>query len=162
MPLIQSITQSYRNPQLVFRQMWVAGVVESKSLALVMGASAAGFISALPELARRAHLESLDLQQLMGGALLGWIFMAPLMFYCLALVLYWILGLFFENNHSGANARYCFLVIGCCRSCVVAAWIGRWVYRTKCAKTNNWRRLDRGRFANLCSWRSFDHRKHLI
>jgi len=97
MPLIQSITQSYRNPQLVFRQMWVAGVVESKSLALVMGASAAGFISALPELARRAHLESLDLQQLMGGALLGWIFMAPLMFYCLALVLYWILGLFLKT-----------------------------------------------------------------
>ena len=97
MPLIQSITQSYRNPQLVFRQMWVAGVVESKSLALVMGASVAGFISALPELARRAHLESLDLQQLMGGALLGWIFMAPLMFYCLALVLYWILGLFLKT-----------------------------------------------------------------
>ena len=32
----------------------------------------------------------MDLQQLMGGALMGWIFMAPLMFYCLALILYWI------------------------------------------------------------------------
>lgn len=101
MPLIQSITRSYRSPQVVFRQMWTAGIAERKSLALVMGASAAGFISALPELSRRAHLEALDLQQLMGGALLGWIFMAPLMFYCLALVLYWITRPFLKHLTAG-------------------------------------------------------------
>jgi hypothetical protein len=90
MSLVQSIIASYRNPTPVFKRMWAGGVEERTNLALVMGACVAGFVSVWPSLARQSYLTGDALDQLMGGALLSRVMMAPLMFYVFALILFWV------------------------------------------------------------------------
>ena len=62
------------------------GESEPRALAFLMGACTVMFVARWPALAREAHLEDADLNMLMGGALLALLFIAPLLFYGLALL----------------------------------------------------------------------------
>lgn len=84
MPVTTDIVATYRGPGRVVRRLLDMGPREDRALAFVMAFCVIGFVAQLPGLARRAHLEGLDLNMLMGGALLGSVFMLPLMFYVLA------------------------------------------------------------------------------
>ena len=66
------------------RRMLAMGENEGRALAILMAGCALTFVSQWPRLAREAHLTEQDLNPLMGGALLGWVFIAPLAFYALA------------------------------------------------------------------------------
>lgn len=88
MALVTDIVATYRGPGRVVARLLAAPVHEGRALALLMGACILVFVSQWPVLARRAHLEEMDLQMLLGGSLLAWLFIAPLMFYVLAYVAY--------------------------------------------------------------------------
>ena len=84
MALTTDILRSYRQPRAMLRRRLEGGVREDRALAYLMLACFLVFISQWPRLARIAEVEGRELQPLIGGALLGWLFMAPLIFYLLA------------------------------------------------------------------------------
>jgi hypothetical protein len=88
MPVTSDIVATYRGPGRVMRRLLDLGEREDRALIFVMGFCVVAFIAQLPSLARRAHLEGLELNMLMGGALLGTVIILPLCFYALAFVSY--------------------------------------------------------------------------
>ncbi|MEW2916280.1 MULTISPECIES: YIP1 family protein [Ruegeria] len=88
MPVTSDIVATYRGPGRVVRRLLDLGQREDRALVFVMGFCVVAFIAQLPGLARRAHLEGLELNALMAAALLGTVFILPLLFYLLAFVSY--------------------------------------------------------------------------
>lgn len=86
MPFSQDIAATYRGPGKVVRRLAAAGPREDRALAILMGACIMLFVARWPALARQAHLEGVELNMLLSGTLMATIFLAPLMFYVLALV----------------------------------------------------------------------------
>ncbi|MEM9872455.1 MAG: YIP1 family protein [Pseudomonadota bacterium] len=86
MSISRNIVATYRGPGAVIRRLLAPGQREDRALAYVMGACALVFIAQLPRLAREAHLTGQELDMLMGGSLMAWIFIAPLLLYCIAFV----------------------------------------------------------------------------
>ncbi|MGI3164857.1 YIP1 family protein [Pseudooceanicola sp. 200-1SW] len=84
MSLVANIAASYRHPGDVLGRMLGEGAREDRALALCMGGCGAMFVAQWPRLAREAHLSGEDLQMLLGGALLGVVFILPLALYLLA------------------------------------------------------------------------------
>lgn len=85
MSLIGDILRSYRAPRAVMRKHLEGGRREDRALAWLLGACLLIFVSQWPRLARQAHLDDqIPLGGLMAGALFGWMFLAPLIFYGLA------------------------------------------------------------------------------
>ena len=88
MPVTSDIVATYRGPGRVVRRLLDLGQREDRALVFVMAFCVVAFIAQLPSLSRRAHLEGLELNMLMGGALLGSVIILPLFFYVLAFVSY--------------------------------------------------------------------------
>ena len=88
MALVPDILATYRAPVRVQRAKIATG---SERLALAYVSLACGliFVSQWPVQARTAHLEGADLQELLAGSLMAWIFLAPLLLYGLALLVHW-------------------------------------------------------------------------
>lgn len=84
MSVARDIAATYRGPRRVIARILAAGQREDRALAYLMAACVLMFIAQLPKLARQAHLTGDDLNMLLAGALLGLVFIAPLMFYGLA------------------------------------------------------------------------------
>lgn len=84
MSIAQDIVATYRGPGRVLARHLALGPREDRALMFLMTGCALMFVAQLPRLARKAHLEGGDLNMDMGGALMGWIFIAPLMFYAIA------------------------------------------------------------------------------
>ncbi|GHE85121.1 hypothetical protein GCM10016455_00230 [Aliiroseovarius zhejiangensis] len=81
MSVIDDVIRSYRAPRAVFRRRLDLGTREDKALAVLMGGCLLVFAAQLPRLARVAHETGEDLNMLMGGTMLAWIFIMPLAFY---------------------------------------------------------------------------------
>lgn len=84
MPVTSDITATYRGPRRVMQRLLTMGQREDRALAILMGACFIVFIAQMPRLSREAHLTGRELNMLLGGALLGWLFIAPLLLYGLA------------------------------------------------------------------------------
>lgn len=84
MPVTTDITATYRGPGRVMRRLLDMGQREDRALAFLMGACGLVFIAQLPRLSREAHLTGQELNMLLGGSLMAWIFIAPLFLYLLA------------------------------------------------------------------------------
>ena len=94
MPLTTDIVATYRGPRRVVRRLIDLGQREDRCLAFVMGFAVLAFVAQLPRLSRVAHLTDQDLNMLMGGALLGTVFLLPLLLYVVAAVGQWGVRLF--------------------------------------------------------------------
>ena len=96
MPISRDIARSYVRPRAVVAEKLAAGRREDRVLAYVMGACLLLFVAQWPVLARAAHLEDgPPLDARLGGALLGWLMIAPLFFYIVAAVIHalaWVVG----------------------------------------------------------------------
>ncbi len=84
MAVTADIVSTYRRPGAVMRRRLADGVREDRALAMLMAGCLLVFVSRAPALARQAHLEAVELNPLLGGALFGWLFVAPLLLYGLA------------------------------------------------------------------------------
>ena len=94
MPVTRDIAATYRGPGAVMRRLLAAGPREDRALAILMGACLLVFIAQWPAISRRAHLEELELNALLAGALFGWLFIAPLGLYLLAALSHLVAKLF--------------------------------------------------------------------
>ncbi len=84
MPVTSDITATYRGPGRVMRRLLGMGAREDRALVFLMGFCLIAFVAQLPRLARQAHLQDADLSMLMAGALMGSVFVLPLVLYLLA------------------------------------------------------------------------------
>ncbi len=84
MPVTSDITATYRGPGRVMRRLLEMGAREDRALAFVMGFCVIAFVAQMPRLARDAHLQDQDLSMMMGGALMGSVFILPLILYLVA------------------------------------------------------------------------------
>lgn len=86
MAVTSDIVATYKGPKQAFDAILARGIAEPRALAFVMGGCALTFVAQLPRLSREAHLNGTELQPAMGGALLAWVFIAPLALYVLSLI----------------------------------------------------------------------------
>ncbi|MBT3140326.1 YIP1 family protein [Phaeobacter gallaeciensis] len=86
MPVTTDILATYRGPGRVINRLLEMGQREDRALAILMAGCSIVFVAQMPRLAREAHLTGQELNMLLGGALLGWVIIAPLMFYIIAAV----------------------------------------------------------------------------
>ncbi len=85
MTVVSDIIALWRRPRETFRAKLAQGPREDRALAVLMGASALYFVAQWPQHARAAHLDpSVPLDARLGGALMGAVFLLPLIAYGLA------------------------------------------------------------------------------
>jgi hypothetical protein len=85
MGLISDIGLAWRAPGRLIRAKLAGGVREDRALALAMAVGLMVFVAQWPRLAREAHLDPLvPFDARMGGALLGAVFILPLILYLVA------------------------------------------------------------------------------
>lgn len=87
MSVTNDVLRSYLAPWRVVTERLGGPAREDRALAILMSACILVFVAQWPRLAREAHIdEAIQLSHRIGGALLGWVFIAPLFFYGLAAV----------------------------------------------------------------------------
>ena len=85
MAISTDILRSYVAPGAVMRDLLARGPREEQALAYLAGACLMIFVAQWPRLARIAHYDdTVPFEALVWGALMGWLFIAPLLFYGLA------------------------------------------------------------------------------
>lgn len=104
MSVANDIVATYRRPGQVMARLMAGGPREDRALAVLMGACALMFVAQLPKLARQAHFNDEDLNMLLGGSLMALIFIAPLMFYAVALLAH-LIGRLFGGPGTAWHAR---------------------------------------------------------
>ncbi|MCQ0092734.1 YIP1 family protein [Roseovarius sp. M141] len=90
MPAARDIVATYRGPGAVMRRLLAMGQREDRALVILMAGCVVMYIAQWPRLARQAYMTGEELNPLLGGALLAWAFIAPLIFYGIALISHWI------------------------------------------------------------------------
>lgn len=103
MATLDRLIGTFRRPKDTWAAIFDEGPREDRALAHLIGGCALAFISFLPYLAREAHLTGTELNMLLGGALFGWMFIAPLLAYALAIVAY--VPLRYGVGMTGAQVR---------------------------------------------------------
>ena len=93
MSVTRDILATYRGPGQVVSRRLAMGIREDRGLAVLMAACVTIFIAQWPRLAREAHLSGQELNMMLGGSLLVWVFIMPLAFYVLAILVQTVLRL---------------------------------------------------------------------
>jgi hypothetical protein len=85
MSVTRAILRTWRDPRGAMRAHLAQGVREDRAMAVLMGACLLIFIAQWPAAARAAHLDpAVPLQARLGGALMGTLFIVPLLAYAIA------------------------------------------------------------------------------
>jgi len=84
MSALTDIVATYRGPGRVVRALLAQGEREDRALAFLMAGCGLVFVAQWPRLAREAQLTGQELNPMLGGSLLGWIIIMPLVLYLVA------------------------------------------------------------------------------
>lgn len=85
MPVTSDIVASYRAPARVLRRQLANGPREDRALVVLMLGCLLMFVAQWPRLSREAALDpAIPREALFGAALLGWVFIMPLVLYLVA------------------------------------------------------------------------------
>jgi len=86
MTTFSTVLYSLRSPNLAFRRVLSTRVEEPRAFAWLVSACLLFFLARLPLLSREAHLnpEMPQLESIIGGVLIGSLFIAPLVLYSIA------------------------------------------------------------------------------
>ena len=105
MALTNDLVASYVRPRQVMRDQLARGENEGRALGILLIACVVFFVAQWPGLAREAFFDpSIPLPARLGGAMMGSIMIAPLMFYALAAISHGIATLFGgRGDHFGAR-----------------------------------------------------------
>ncbi len=104
MAAARDIVATYRGPGAVMRRLLAMGQREDRALVILMAGCTVMFIAQWPRLARQAYMTGEELNPLLGGALMAWAFIAPLILYAIALITHWIARLA-GGRGTGFGAR---------------------------------------------------------
>ncbi|MCP4821650.1 MAG: YIP1 family protein [Shimia sp.] len=86
MSVARDIVATYRGPHKVVARLLAMGEREDRAFVILMAACTITFVGQWPRLARQAHMTGEELNPLLGGTLMAWLFIAPLLAYFLAFV----------------------------------------------------------------------------
>ncbi|MDX1780021.1 MAG: YIP1 family protein [Thalassovita sp.] len=104
MSVTRDIVATYKGPGRVVARMVARGQREDRALIILMVGCIMVFVAQWPRLARQAYLTGEELNMLLGGTLLAWLFIMPLLLYVMALVTH--LGArLFGGKGTGYGAR---------------------------------------------------------
>lgn len=84
MSVTRDIPRAWARPRAVMAEQLTRGDREERAFIFLMLGCALVFVAQLPRLSREAFLTGQDFMLLMGGTLMAWLFVAPLLFYALA------------------------------------------------------------------------------
>lgn len=98
------ITATYLGPRAVVARLLARGPREDLALVYLMAACVLIFVAQLPRLAREAFMTGQELNLLLAGTLMAWVFLAPLLLYGLAFLSHVILRLL-SRRVDGFAAR---------------------------------------------------------
>ncbi|MBU2866365.1 YIP1 family protein [Pacificibacter marinus] len=104
MGVVSDILRNYRAPRAVLRHRIGPEVNEGGALITVVLACGLIFVAQWPRLSREAFEQGQDLDMMVGGALLAWVFIMPLVLYALAVLLHFVLRLV-GGKQSAYEAR---------------------------------------------------------
>ncbi|MGH1465514.1 MAG: YIP1 family protein [Cognatishimia sp.] len=104
MSIVRDILATYRGPKTVFARRFDTEPREDRALAILMAACIVIFVAQWPKVAREAHFTGQELNPLMGGQLLLWVFIMPLVFYVLSIGVQVVMRLI-SNGISGYSSR---------------------------------------------------------
>ncbi|KPA22536.1 hypothetical protein shim_08210 [Shimia sp. SK013] len=90
MPVVRDIAATYRGPHKVVARLLAMGEREDRAFVILMAACVVTFIGQWPRLAREAHVTGQELNPLLGGTLMAWLFIAPLLAYALAFAIHFV------------------------------------------------------------------------
>ena len=105
MSAVLDIVATYRAPRAVFRRRAGAAPREDRAIAILLLACGLIFIAQWPRLSRLAFETGAELQPMLGGALFGWMFIAPLALYAIGFASHLIARLL-GGHGSGYHARF--------------------------------------------------------
>jgi hypothetical protein len=88
MAATRNIFATYRGPRAVVARILGEGTREDRALVFLMIGCLMVFVAQTPRLARQAYLTGEELGMLMGATLLAWLFIAPLLLYFVAWVIF--------------------------------------------------------------------------
>ena len=94
MSVTNDIVAAYRRPGKVMERHLASGSGEERALIFLMASCVVFFIAQFPVISRSAHLNQVDMGPDVGGAMLAWLFIAPLVMYVVAAVLRIVLRTF--------------------------------------------------------------------
>jgi hypothetical protein len=99
MTTAQLILANYRSPKKAFTEKLSEGISETKVFIWLLIACFLQFLARLPLLSREAHLDidGPSLVSLIGGVLIGSIFLAPLVFYVFSMLLCLVVRFWFRD-----------------------------------------------------------------
>lgn len=101
MSVTGQIVATYTGPRKVMRRLLTMPFNEGRALAIALAGCGVIFVGQWPRLAREAHMQDEEIYPLIGGALLGWMFIMPLVLYLLAFISHLI-----AQAASGEGAAY--------------------------------------------------------
>ncbi|MGA9254277.1 MAG: YIP1 family protein [Roseobacter sp.] len=104
MAVTRNIAATYRGPGRVVTGLLASGQREERALAYLMAGCLVVFIAQMPRLAREAHITGEDFDMLMGATLMAWVFIAPLVLYCVAALSH-LLAKLFKGHGTPYGAR---------------------------------------------------------
>lgn len=104
MPVTSDIAATYKGPRTVFRRLMGHGENEGRALAILMAGCAVFFVADWPRHAREAHIDGVELNPVLGGSLMAWLFIAPLFFYLIGWLSQLVLRAL-KRSVSGFDAR---------------------------------------------------------
>lgn len=105
MSVTRDIVDSYRAPRRVLRRLMDGPENEARALIYLVLGCGLIFIAQWPRLSREAFFDpSIPLEARIGGALLGWIFIAPLALYLIAGTTHLVASIF-RLKSTGYRAR---------------------------------------------------------
>ena len=105
MSIVMDILGSYRRPRATYRNRVGDAPREDRAIAVLMGACILVFVAQWPRLSREAFLSGEDVQMLIGGTLLGWVFIMPLVLYALGTLSHFVARLF-GGRGTAYRARF--------------------------------------------------------
>lgn len=86
MSITAEIVRTYRAPRSTVAAQLATGQREERALFVLMLACVLVFVAQWPRLSREAYLTDRPVEVLIGGAMMAWIFVAPLLLYGIAAV----------------------------------------------------------------------------
>ena len=128
MSATRDIVATYRGPGKVMRRLLGQGVREDRALIFLIVGCFLVFVAQTPPLARQAFETGTDLQMALGGALMGWIFIAPLLLYVIAAISA-IVAKIFRLGITGFEARLALFwaLLACCPLILLHGLVGGFV-----------------------------------
>ena len=99
-----NIYKTYYKPVQTYSKLFVSGASEKENLAYLVGGCFISFVAEWPAQARQAFANQQPVDELMGAILLSNLFLLPLVFYLISMIIYFFAKIF-RSNILGIEVR---------------------------------------------------------